>query len=88
MLNAQHLTSLMGDTARVTVFDLIDSTNAEAKRIAQDIAEGDLPSPCLLVAREQSAGRGRMGRSFLSRAGRGIVMSLLYFWLISMITLH
>ena len=79
MLNAQHLTSLMGDTARVTVFDLIDSTNAEAKRIAQDIAEGDLPSPCLLVAREQSAGRGRMGRSFLSRADRGIFMSLLYF---------
>ncbi len=79
MLNSERLTSLMGDTAQVMVFDLIDSTNAEAKRIAQNISESNSRMPRLLVAREQTSGRGRMGRSFLSRAGRGIFMSLLYF---------
>lgn len=64
----------------VTVaLDNIDSTNAEAKRIAPRLYEaGDLV-PRLIVAKEQSAGRGRMGRSFLSRANRGIFMSLVYF---------
>ena len=62
----------------VKVYDLIDSTNAEAKRYA---AEADLEkfSPVLFVAREQSAGRGRMGRQFLSRSDCGLYMSLLYF---------
>lgn len=79
MICAEHLSELMGDFARVTVFDIIDSTNTAAKRMAQDLAEEGAVAPCLLVAREQTAGRGRMGRSFLSRADRGIFMSLLYF---------
>jgi BirA family biotin operon repressor/biotin-[acetyl-CoA-carboxylase] ligase len=65
----------MKNKADVMVFDSVDSTNSEAKRRAEE----SIKSPVLLVAREQRAGRGRMGRSFLSRRGRGIFMSLLYY---------
>lgn len=59
---------------RICGFDQIDSTNSEAKRRA---ADGD-GGPLLLVARMQTAGRGRMGRSFSSPASSGIYFSLLY----------
>ncbi len=59
---------------RVCMFEEIDSTNSEAKRRA---AGGD-GGPLLLVARMQTAGRGRMGRSFSSPASSGVYFSLLY----------
>ena len=43
----------------VHVFDEIDSTNTQAKRMPLDGFRGD----ALLVAHSQTAGRGRMGRS-------------------------
>lgn len=42
-------------------YDTLDSTNSEARRRA-----AELPLPAVLVADAQSAGRGRMGRSFFS----------------------
>ena len=54
----------------------IGSTNSEAKRYA---AEKIDRAPALFIAGEQTAGRGRVGRSFISRRGRGIYMTLLYF---------
>ncbi|MDO4564909.1 MAG: biotin--[acetyl-CoA-carboxylase] ligase [Clostridia bacterium] len=51
----------------------IDSTNTYLKKLAQNGAlEGKV-----VVAREQSAGRGRNGRSFFSSGGLGIYMSIL-----------
>ena len=58
----------------IILFDSIDSTNAEAKRLASS----GYRSPTLIIADSQSAGRGRMGREFFSPAGSGIYMSLLY----------
>ena len=58
----------------VHVFDEIDSTNTEAKRMASDGFRGD----ALLVAYSQTAGRGRMGRSFYSPAGTGAYFSILH----------
>lgn len=58
----------------VTVHDVLDSTNSEAKRNAG--AEGDAPT--LTLARAQTAGRGRLGRSFHSPADTGLYMSLSY----------
>jgi len=50
---------------RVQLFDTIDSTNEEARRQARDgAAEG-----ALIWARQQTAGRGRRGRSFVSPPG-------------------
>ncbi len=61
---------------KVIEYECVGSTNAEAKEYA---SRAESFEPVLFVAREQSAGRGRLGRSFLSRRGRGIYMSLLYF---------
>ena len=50
---------------RVELVDEIDSTNTELMRRAR---AGRAPEAVLLVARRQSAGRGRMGRSWQSQA--------------------
>lgn len=55
-----------------TVLACVDSTNSEAKR---RIAAGD-DRQQLLLAREQTGGRGRMGRSFFSPAETGLYMTL------------
>lgn len=60
----------------IKIYDVIDSTNNEAKRYA---AKAENSAPVLFVANEQSAGRGRVGRSFVSRRDKGIYMTLLYF---------
>ena len=46
-------------------FDRIDSTNLEARRLADDGERG----PLWLVADEQTLGRGRLGRSWVSEPG-------------------
>lgn len=61
---------------KVVAYDEIGSTNLEAKRYAADAAD---TSPVLFLARSQSAGRGRLGRDFISRSDLGIYMTLLYF---------
>ena len=53
-------------------FDQIDSTN----RVAKEFASGGNSLPCLIVADSQTAGRGRLGRSFYSPPGTGIYMSV------------
>ena len=53
-------------------FDEIDSTNAEARRRA----DAGAPEGTLIVARRQTAGRGRRGRAWQSPAGN-LYMSLL-----------
>ena len=53
-------------------YDTVDSTNSEARRRA-----AELPLPAVLVADAQSAGRGRMGRSFFSPQRSGLYFSYL-----------
>ena len=57
---------------RCNLFDTIDSTNNVAKAHAQD----DLPA--LYVARSQTGGRGRLGRSVQSPADTGLYMTVAY----------
>lgn len=79
MLDEKKIRDLTEGAAKAVIFDVIDSTNAEAKRRAVVLAASGELSPKLFLAREQTLGRGRMGRAFLSRADSGIYMSLLYF---------
>lgn len=58
---------------RIIWFDEIDSTNTQAKQLAQQGA----PHGTVLVADRQTGGRGRMGRSFCSPAGMGIYLSVI-----------
>lgn len=68
------LSHLPGDLPwQVHWYDRLDSTNTEAKRLAQAGA----PHGTILIAGQQTAGRGRMGRSFASPAGLGLYLSLI-----------
>lgn len=53
--------------------DSIDSTNIEAARLS----EQGYGTGTLVVSDEQTAGKGRRGRSWISGAGKGIYMTLL-----------
>ena len=69
---AAALTGALGAHAvDVRLYDTVDSTNTRAK---QDAAT--LSGPTLYLARTQTAGRGRMGRSFHSPADTGLYMTL------------
>lgn len=54
-------------------YSSIDSTNEEAKRQAMNGA----PNGSLFIAEQQSGGKGRLGRSFLSPPGTGLWFSVL-----------
>ena len=54
-------------------YDTIDSTNARAKALARQGA----PHGTVLIAGSQSAGRGRLGRSFHSPVGLGVYLSVI-----------
>lgn len=54
-------------------FDTIDSTNNRAK----DMAQQGAPHGTVLIARHQTGGRGRLGRSFHSPPGSGIYLSMI-----------
>ena len=64
---------LKNKSLQLQVFPSITSTNTVLKAMAEEGAEEGL----CLVASEQTAGRGRMGRSFFSPSGSGIYLSLL-----------
>ena len=64
----------LGDRGILVAFaDEIDSTSAEARRWAECGGK----APALFVAERQTAGRGRLGRSFYSPSDTGIYMTLL-----------
>lgn len=56
----------------IEYYQELDSTNLEAKRLArQGVAHGTL-----ILAKSQTGGRGRSGRSWASKPGEGLYMSL------------
>lgn len=57
----------------IRVDSRVTSTNTQAKKLAADGAA----APSLLLADGQTAGRGRMGRTFFSPPGTGLYMSVL-----------
>jgi BirA family biotin operon repressor/biotin-[acetyl-CoA-carboxylase] ligase len=58
---------------KVELWDSIDSTNSRAMALAAEGAPGGM----LVVAREQTAGRGRLGRQWTSPPDSGIYASFL-----------
>ena len=77
VLSERELRRRLGETKTVGrtlyCFDSVDSTNSFLKRAA---AEGAIDG-AVAVADEQTAGRGRRGRSFSSGPGRGVYLSAL-----------
>lgn len=61
----------------VEVVPSIDSTNSELmRRFKGGLGQPPQPEPTLLVAEQQTAGRGRLGRSWQSRRGDSLTFSL------------
>jgi BirA family biotin operon repressor/biotin-[acetyl-CoA-carboxylase] ligase len=58
---------------RVLVFDRLDSTNNLAATLADDPANDGL----VILADEQTAGRGQYGRTWLAAPGESVLLSLL-----------
>lgn len=76
VLSAEELESIRKTSwagQRIVYYDVTDSTNIQAKRLAEEGA----PHGTLVVAERQSAGRGRRGRYWESAEHEGIFMTIL-----------
>ncbi len=76
VIDSQKIIALLDDELKnklkFQILDKATSTNTLVKEIASENDEG-----FVIVAGEQTAGRGRMGRSFFSPGDSGVYMSLL-----------
>ncbi len=74
---AEELSCHGGHTLSVQLFDEIDSSNAEALRQFKRLGETAHCLPTVLIAKSQTAGRGRRGRAWVSKPGAGLYLSLM-----------
>jgi len=58
----------------VHLFGKVGSTNEVARRLAEE----DAPGGTIVLAREQTAGKGRHGRSWYSPAGPGVYLTMVF----------
>lgn len=65
-------TRWLGQSA-IFSFDVVESTNAEANRLAQEGAQ----EGTLIVADAQTKGQGRLGRTWVSPSGSGLYLSMI-----------
>ena len=64
--------------ANVIVAERVDSTNTLARRLVDEVGGGGGAVPeVIIVALEQTAGRGRQGRDWVSRRGLGVYVTLI-----------
>lgn len=75
ILSRGEMLGILGDSRmeKVTVFSSVESTNTTLKNMARDGAcEGTV-----VISDEQTGGKGRLGKKFLSPSGCGIYLSYL-----------
>lgn len=76
-LSGEEISALLdvtSPTLEIRVFDTLESTNKTAKEIALTEPNHDI----VILANEQTAGRGRLGRSFYSPQNAGLYLSILF----------
>ncbi|MDD4496251.1 MAG: biotin--[acetyl-CoA-carboxylase] ligase, partial [Eubacteriales bacterium] len=76
IINAEMIKSGLSDTifeSGIIYTPAVDSTNTAASSMAQEGA----PEGTVVIADSQTAGRGRMGRSWQSPPGKGVWMSFI-----------
>lgn len=75
IINSQKIIELLNDglknKIKIEVLEKVSSTNTLAKERASECGEG-----LVIIAGEQTAGRGRMGRSFFSPGDSGVYISV------------
>lgn len=74
-LSENEIKKYLKSDIAVAYYKTVDSTNNEAKRLLASGLEKEL----LIVSNEQTAGRGRQGKSFYSPKDTGIYFSLVIF---------
>lgn len=75
-LNASSIKEQLGELSEelsINIYKTIGSTNTEAKLAA----ESGLTKNAIFAASEQTAGRGRLGRSFSSNKDKGLYLTIL-----------
>ena len=70
----EELNKLGVKPPKILFYQETDSTNTRAKEYAEGASSRE---SVIFIANSQTAGRGRLGRSFVSEAGAGIYMSIL-----------
>ena len=75
MLNKGELLALLGSSysSRITYLDTVDSTNAYIQRNFHNLSNG-----AIVIANEQTNGKGRLGREFVSHKDKGLYLSMLF----------
>jgi len=76
-LSAEEISAMLdssGPTLEIRVFDSLESTNKTAKEVSLTEPNHDI----VILANEQTAGRGRLGRSFYSPENAGLYLSILF----------
>ena len=66
----------MAREIKIIEYGIIDSTNLQARRLIEG-ASGEEIQPTVLLAEGQTAGRGRLGRSFYSPTDTGLYASII-----------
>lgn len=78
MINTRELLSRLRTFESVATIDRVASTNLVARRVMNECIENDLSLPrAVILAGEQSEGRGRNERTWSSPAGKGIYATVL-----------
>ncbi len=73
-ISAQSVTKFVNaENISISFYESVDSTNTMLKKMAENGA----PEGTVIIAAEQTSGRGRLGRSFSSQNGTGIYFSIL-----------
>lgn len=73
ILSSQGIACYLDEDIDIYTYKCLDSTNTQMKKLAVDGGKDH----SVIIAEQQSAGRGRFGRSFYSPAKKGIYMSVL-----------
>lgn len=71
LLAPENISLLLNPPWSLKILETTDSTNLQAKRLAEEGA----PDLTAVIADEQTGGRGRLGRSFVSTKGLGLYLS-------------
>lgn len=80
VLSGEAINALLPESlhAAAVVYDTIDSTNSEAKRRCSAATDVHTLHGTVIISDMQTAGRGRLGRSFFSPQGTGLYLSIIY----------
>lgn len=72
VISRSVLSELIEKNCDIRVFEVVDSTNSYAKEVHVS------NKPLVVVANEQTKGRGRLGREFYSPSSKGIYMTIAF----------